>query len=235
VPGVASIGAPQRGPAQGRHVVVLAGGDPLHTPLPRSLPPAAMVIAADSGLALAPSLGLQVDLVVGDLDSVDQEDLADAMAAGTRVERHPADKDRTDLQLALDAAVAAGATCLTVVGAAGGRLDHLLSAMALLADDAYAGCAITALVADAIVTVVRDEVELTGRPGELLSLLPYHGVARGVTTDGLRFPLRDEDLAAGSSRGVSNEFAAPTAHVRLRDGVLLAVQPGELAPPPDGD
>jgi thiamine pyrophosphokinase len=232
---VASFGAQQRGPAPGGHVVVLAGGEPLDAPLPRPLRPAAMVIAADSGLALAPSLGLQVDLVVGDLDSVGPAALADAVAAGTRVERHPVDKDRTDLQIALDTAVASGARCLTVVGAAGGRLDHLLGAMALLADDAYAGCTVTALVADAVVTVVRDEAELSGQPGELISLLPYHGAARGVTTDGLRFPLRDEDLAAGSSRGVSNEFAAPSAHVRLRGGVLLAVQPGELAPPPDGD
>jgi thiamine pyrophosphokinase len=74
--------------------------------------------------------------------------------------------------------------------------------------------------------VVRDEVALPGEPGALVSLLPLHGAARGVTTSGLLYPLDDEDLEPGTSRGVSNEWAAEVASVRVRSGVLVVVDPG---------
>lgn len=221
-----SSGTAERAPA--RDVVVLTGGDPVAPGLAGRLPADAFVVAADSGLAAADVLGLHVDLVVGDMDSVDPARLAAAEAAGTRVERHPAAKDDTDLAIAMDAAVGRGATRLTVVGGDGGRLDHLLAGALLLASDAYADVEVVAYPGPATVTVVRHEATLRGRPGELVSLLAVHGPARGVVTDGLLYPLAGEDLAPGSTRGVSNELTRPTADVRLATGVLLAVQPGEL-------
>jgi thiamine pyrophosphokinase len=220
---------PVAGPV--REVVVLAGGEPVDPALAPLLPAGAVVIAADSGLAAADVLGLRADLLVGDLDSVDADQLAAAEAAGVRIEAHPVAKDATDLALALDAAVALGAQRITVVGGAGGRLDHLLAGALLLASDAYAGVEVVARTGAATLTVVRGSATLYGRPGELVSLLAVHGPARGVVTVGLRYPLADEDLAPGSTRGVSNELTRPTAHVRLRSGVLLAVQPGELGHP----
>jgi thiamine pyrophosphokinase len=65
-----------------------------------------------------------------------------------------------------------------------------------------------------------------------VSLLPVHGPARGVTTEGLLYPLAGEDLEPGTTRGVSNEMTAAEALVRVRDGVLLAVRPGPVADPP---
>jgi thiamine pyrophosphokinase len=207
-------------------VVVLTGGDPVDPAQTPPLPAGARVVAADSGLAAAEALGLTVDVVVGDMDSVAPARLAAAEAAGARVERHPAAKDATDLALAMDVALALGARRLTVVGGDGGRLDHLLGNALLLAADDYAAADVVAHLGAATITVVRGEATLFGRRGELVSLLAVHGPAHGITTDGLLYPLRDETLAPGSSRGVSNELARPTAHVRLRSGVLLAVQPG---------
>ena len=63
-------------------------------------------------------------------------------------------------------------------------------------------------------------------PGELVSLLPVHGAAERVTTEGLAYPLRAETLEAGTTRGVSNVFATETARVSLDRGVLLAIRPG---------
>jgi thiamine pyrophosphokinase len=68
---------------------------------------------------------------------------------------------------------------------------------------------------------------LHGAPGDLVSLVPVHGPATGVTTEGLRYPLRGEDLVPGSTRGVSNVLLGTEAVVRLETGVLLAVQPGK--------
>jgi thiamine pyrophosphokinase len=172
-----------------------------------------------------------VDLVVGDLDSVDVDALAAARAAGSEVEAHPAEKDQTDLELALDAALARGARRVTVVGGGGGRLDHLLANLTLLAAPRYTGAVIDAWAGTAAVRVVRDEAELEGRLGELVSLVPLGGPVRGIRTEGLRYALDDEDLEPGTSRGVSNELAAARARVTLRSGTLLAIRPDALVPP----
>jgi thiamine pyrophosphokinase len=202
--------------------IVFAGGDAPAPPAPSVVD---VVIAADSGLQHAQALELSVDLVVGDLDSVDPAALEAAVADGAAVERHPAAKDATDLELALDAALARGATSLQVLGVGGGRLDHFLANVLLLASPRYADATIDARVGDAQIKVVHDRAELAGEPGGLCSLLPLGGPAVGVVTDGLRYPLRRETLPPGTTRGVSNEFLTGRASVSVEAGVLLAVVP----------
>jgi thiamine pyrophosphokinase len=212
-------------------VVVLVGGDPVEADARRPLPAGATVIAADSGLAAAAVLGLDVDRVVGDLDSVAASDLAAAEEAGVPIDRHPVAKDRTDLAIALDATLMYAPARVFAVGGAGGRLDHLLGNAQVLASDAYRDLRITWHVGRATITVIRHHAELVGTPDELVSLLPVHGAAVGVTTHGLRFPLHNEDLPAGTTRGISNQFVEDRAHIQVSRGVVLAVQPGELGPP----
>lgn len=203
-------------------VYVFAGGDP---PRAAAVPAGATVVAADAGLDHALALGLDVAVAVGDFDSVSAEGLAAAERAGTRIERHPVEKDATDLELALDAAVALGARRICVVGGAGGRLDHLLGGLLLLCADAYAGVELDALLDGASAHVVRTHRRFHGTPGETVSLFALHGPARGVTTEGLAYPLRAETLAPGSTRGVSNVFAEADASVAVEDGVVLVVRP----------
>lgn len=129
--------------------------------------------------------------------------------AGVRIERHPAAKDATDVELALDAAMAFGPRRIVLVGDAGGRLDHLLGLLYLLGADAYAAVEVDAILGPATIHVVRRERLLVGEAGELVSLLALHGPAGGVVTEGLVYPLRGETLAAGSSRGLSlSEFVS---------------------------
>ncbi len=213
------------GPPGARDVaaLVFAGGDPPGAA--DLLADVDLVVAADSGLELALALGVDVDVVVGDLDSVDPGALDRAVAGGAVVEAHPTEKDATDLELALDAAVARGATTVRVLGAHGGRFDHYLANVLLLAAPRFAAVRIDAKVGDAHVTVVRDRADLSGAPGTLCSLLPLGGPAVGVTTHELRYPLRHETLEPGSTRGVSNEFLGTEAAVSLDTGVLLAIVP----------
>jgi thiamine pyrophosphokinase len=213
--------------------VVITGGDPPDAAVVGRLPSPAYVIAADSGLDHAAALGLPVDHAVGDFDSVSPAARAAAEAAGIPVEVHPAAKDATDLELALDTAVRTGAARIVVVGGSGGRLDHLLATAFLLAAPAYARLDVSAFLGAATVHVVRRSLTMTGRPGELLTLLPLHGIATGVTTVGLRYPLAGEDLRPGSTRGVSNEFTETRADVRLTGGVLIAVRPGDAGTAPE--
>jgi thiamine pyrophosphokinase len=207
-------------------VVVVASG-----PGPAvAVPDGGTVVAADGGLERAAALGLEVDVVVGDLDSVSSAALARAEAAGTRIVRHPVAKDATDLELALDEALALGARRVLVIASAGGRLDHLAASLLLLGAERYAELELDALVGDALVHVVRSARTLRGTPGELLTLLPLGDGAEGVTTSGLEYPLDGETLGPGSTRGVSNVFTSAEARVTLAEGILLAIRPRETTP-----
>jgi len=212
----------------GSVAIVFAGGDPPHQAIHDRLPAPEVVVAADSGLDHARAWGLHVDVVVGDLDSVDPIGLDAATNDGTAVELHPANKDETDLELAIVSAVAHGAQHVIVVGGYGGRLDHFLANLELLASPRFRELRVEAWVGGAHVTVAHEHAELRGPLQSLCSLLALGGIARGVTTAGLRYPLHDDDLLPGSTRGVSNELVEPVATVSLRAGVVLAIQPHAL-------
>lgn len=213
-----------------RVVVVFAGGEPVAPPVSWVAMPAfddALVVAADAGVHLADAMGLRVDVVVGDMDSITADALHRADAAGARIERHPVDKDATDLEIALEVALREGASRIVVVGGAGGRLDHLLANVALLASARFASTTIEACVGPAWVGVVHGggpALAFTGAPGETVSLIPAGGDARNVVTEGLRYPLRGDDLRAGSTRGVSNVVDTGPVSVRLGAGTLVVVR-----------
>lgn len=216
-----------------RTVVVVAGGGRAH-PDPSELTDAVAVVAADIGVAEARRLGLHVDLLVGDLDSASLDDVRWVEEAGGAVIRHPRDKDATDLELALDEALVLHAQRIVVVCGAEGRVDHTIGNALILGSERYAGVRIDGWFGHAMVHVVRGRRTLSGRPGELLSLFALGGAARGVTTDGLRWPLADAVLTPGSGWGVSNEFVGSTAVVEIAEGVALAVRPDPRGDGKDG-
>jgi thiamine pyrophosphokinase len=202
--------------------VVVAAGDGPQVDVPAG----SVVIAADGGLERARALGLEVAVAIGDFDSASSDVLFAAEQSGTRIIRHPTAKDATDLELAIDEALALGAERVLVVASAGGRLDHLVGVLLLLGAERYRAIEIDALVGEAAVAVVRGSRALRDVPGSLLTLLPLHGTAHGVTTSGLEYPLTNETLEFGSTRGVSNVFVAAEATVTVERGVLIAIRPG---------
>lgn len=185
-----------------------------------------LVIAADGGARHAAALAQTIDLWVGDGDSLDPADLAALEAAGVPIRRSPADKDESDAELAILAAVAAGVRRLTILGALGGaRLDHALANVWLLAHPAAAGCDVRLIDAAARVRLVgRGHADLGGRVGDLISLLPFGGDAGGLTTSGLRYPLRSGTLSSGPSRGLSNVREEAAASLTVGFGRLLVVE-----------
>ena len=200
--------------------IVVAGGSVSRR---RPLPEAEFVIAADSGLDRAEELGLRVDLVVGDFDSVRTETLAAAAARGVAIERFAAAKDKTDLELALDRALDRRSTRVLLLAVEGGRVDHAIANVLLLANDRYAGIEIDAWTDDATISVVRGRRQFAWNVGDTVSLLAVGPTARGVKTQGLTYPLNDEVLTLGSSRGVSNVVADDSVVIELDSGVLLVI------------
>lgn len=193
--------------------------------LRRLVAAADLVIGADGGGAHLLALGLRADWLIGDFDSLDADALADFVAAGARVERHPPAKDATDLELALQLARREGATRIRIVAALGGRHDQALANLLLLAEESLAGLDLALLDGAETLRVLRGPGALTlaGVPGDTLSILPIGGDAIGVTLGGLTYPLQAARLPLGTSRGVSNVFAAPIATIALESGALVVV------------
>jgi thiamine pyrophosphokinase len=198
-----------------------------------------LVIAADGGARNADPLGVAIDVWVGDGDSIDAAALGALAAAGVPLERSRQDKDESDTELAIRAALRRGATGLIIIGALGGaRIDHSLANVGLLALPELADRPAALIDARSRITLIRApgpggapvRRSLIGRQGDLISLLPMGPGVVGVTTAGLAYPLIDEPLPEGPARGLSNVRAAPEASVVVRGGLLLVVEsPARLA------
>ena len=206
-------------------VIVFAGGDPIPPSAVLDLPADTFVIAADSGLDRAREAGFRIDLLVGDLDSISSDGRQEAELHRTKIERHPVYKDATDMELALQAARKQGARKVIVIGGHGGRQDHYLANALLLPSPAFADLDIEWRAGRARLYAVHRGLTLAGKVGASVSLLAVGGAVQGVTTEGLRWNLKGEDLEAGSTRGVSNEFKAETASIDVDAGTLLVVVP----------
>lgn len=180
------------------------------------------VVAADAGAATALQFGLQPDVIVGDLDSIEPSTLS--RLRDVPVEKHSPDKDSTDGQLAIERALRFHPTELVLVGFLGPpRLDQWLSNILLL----------TRVTTPSVLldehneaTLLRPGHDQVWRPerGEVISLIPLGGDVRGVATRGLKWPLHGETLRLGDTRGVSNEPTEDEVHVSVEAGLLLVTR-----------
>ncbi|MCJ7569487.1 MAG: thiamine diphosphokinase [Anaerolineales bacterium] len=183
-----------------------------------------LVIAADGGSRHASTLGLHIDLIVGDLDSIEDAQRESLRAQGTQFEHFKAEKDETDLELALLRAVEQGAAEIAVVGIVGDRLDMVLANIHLLTLEALSPIRAEIWLGRQTAWLIRPPgEEFEGAPGDTLSLIPLKGDAIGVTTNGLAYPLRRKTLFFGPARGVSNVMEREVCRVDLEAGILLAV------------
>lgn len=217
----------KRQPTASRRALIFAAGDLNDGPAVRvalEYAPQAAIIAADGGARLAERCGLRPDLIVGDLDSLSGEEADRFAAQGATIERVTPHKDETDLELALLAAAARGATWIRAIGATGDRLDQTLAAVHMLLMPQLDGRDARLVAGRQTLWVVGPgEHALDGAPGDTISLIPLAGDARGVRTEALEYPLRGETLVMGAARGVSNVMAASRAGVALESGLLVVV------------
>ena len=200
--------------------LIFAGGDPLPSWLVNELPESGLVVAADGGYDQAVRLGFRVDVLVGDMDSI----VSTGLPQHVLVERHPVDKDASDLELALELVCREHPDRVVVAGGAGGRLDHELANAGLLCSPRWEPIEeIDWLSSRGSGHVVRGRRILHGDQGETVTLVPFGGDAVGVSTKGLKWELRDETLPAGTTRGVSNVLNGPVVEIAVTSGCLLAL------------
>jgi thiamine pyrophosphokinase len=215
----------------GTTAIVVLGGTPPTRAIRQQIPAHELVIAADSGLHGAIDLGLRVNVVIGDMDSVDKAVLAAVEANGTTVTQLPRDKDSTDAELALLKAVEMGATKIVLITKGGGRLDHELGVFAVLQNPGLRQCTIQALWDNSMLHLIHGpaSVTITGKQGSNVGLIAAGGEASGITTTGLKWTLTNETLAPHSSRGISNQLIEESAVILLQEGSLFVVQSSVLS------
>jgi len=184
-----------------------------------------LLIAADGGARHCLELGLSPQVVIGDMDSLTAEELGTLESGGSQIIRHPAHKDFTDLELALSYAVERGADPILVYGALGARWDQTLANLLLPAAVEFTAARIRLIDGAQEIQLLRggESLEITGSPGDTVSLVPVAGDASGITTEGLEYRLLDGNLVFGSTRGISNVLIAGRATVSLREGLLVCI------------
>ena len=181
------------------------------------------LIAADGGARHLLAMERFPDLLIGDLDSLTPSEVAYMQANGSQIERLPTDKDWTDLELALEAALQRGFHHIRLAGALGGRIDHTLGNLFLLTHPKAAAVDVCLEDGSEELLLVTGEITLQGQPGDRVSLVPLDETVRGVSTHNLQWPLKDETLYRRATRGISNLMTAPTAKISARTGALLCI------------
>jgi thiamine pyrophosphokinase len=207
--------------------LIFANGRTHDGPVPRRIlaeTTDALVIAADGGVRVAQDYAVPVQVVIGDMDSVDEGALDRLRAAGTEILRYPVEKDETDLELALLWAREQGASWIRIFGGMGGRLDQTLANIYLLALPQLRDCDVRLVShAQEAWLLYPGRHEIRGAAGDTVSLLPFNGAVEAVQTENLYYPLVNETLVFGPARGISNVMESDEAVISFRAGLLLVV------------
>jgi len=179
------------------------------------------IIAADGGTRHVLALGLTPKIIIGDMDSLPAN--FEISKFDDDVILYPQDKNETDLELAIQHALTLNPEQVIILAALGGRLDQTLGNIALISD--LQPSAFDLRLDDGIEEVFfcRDQVQVNGTSGDIVSLIPWQGEVTGVATTGLKWPLQNEILYPQKTRGISNEMLDDTAEVEIRTGLLLVV------------
>ncbi len=184
-----------------------------------------LILCVNGGSAHALDLGLKPDLVIGDLDSLQAADREKIDQMKVQLITSPSEKDKSDLELAVDHAVGLKPDEILIIGALGGkRFDHAFINVLLL--DIPLRQEVPARIVDENqeIFLAREEIVLSGEKGNYLSLFALTDKVCGIVTEGLKYALNNESLYFASTRGLSNELTASQAKISFRSGLLLVVK-----------
>jgi len=181
------------------------------------------IICADGGTRHARSLGITPDLVIGDLDSAEQEAVQKFKQNGVRVETYSHDKNETDLELAIHRALELTPQQIVIIAALGGRLDQTIANITLLSDKRLSTFDVRLDDGVEEVLLCRDQAQIRGQNGDLVSLIPWQGPVSEIQTTNLKWALYKETLYPDRTRGISNEMTDDFASVSIGSGLLLMI------------
>jgi len=207
-----------------QRIVIFANGDLPNLDKARGLLRADdFFICADGGTRHALALGLTPNLVIGDMDSIQKDQWQSLEKAGVAIELFPRDKNETDLELAITKAIEFKPVEIVIVAALGGRLDQTFGNIALLTDSRLATFDVVLDDGTEEMFICRNQVQVHGRSGDIVSLIPWGNSVHGIQTQGLKWALNNEMLHPDKTRGISNEMLGETASIHIASGNLLMI------------
>lgn len=208
--------------------LIFANGDPADGEMVQKVfkeANGATIIAADGGARIAVYFGFDVDVVLGDMDSLSVREIQYLEHHGATFHRYPPEKDETDLEIALKWAADQGFDWIRVVGGTGRRFDQEIANTYLLALPGLATLDVALVAVNQTIHVLRPGTHtIQGQADDTLSLIPLRGDVTEVSTEGLKYALQQETLHFGRARGVSNVMLEETATITLETGLLLMVR-----------
>ncbi len=193
--------------------------------IPKTLPAIGkdtLIITADGGLKHAQTWGLIPHVLLGDFDSLDLNQLEFDLSQ-TKIEKFPRDKDKTDLELAVDYALAHGIKAITFVGAWGSRIDHSLGNLELLYRLGKKHTTASIITAESEIHLVNYHLQLELPLGTVVSLIPLSEVVVGVSTSGLHYQLANQEIRKGSTWTISNKTKEKCIQISCESGILLLI------------
>lgn len=184
-----------------------------------------LIIAADGGLNHCKAWNIKPHVIVGDMDSVDPLMLTAYENQGAEIIRYPSQKNKTDLELAVQAAADRDVQEVVILGALGERWDMTMANLLILTAPLFIDMNVRVLDngLEVICLLGHTIRMLEGQPGNTMSLLPIAGPAVGVTLKGFEYPLVKKTLPMGTTRGISNIFKREITEIEIESGVLLVV------------
>lgn len=205
-------------------LIVLGGDAPGAEFLKEQVSQADVIVAADGGAQALAHIGVRPDVLLGDMDSLGEGLAQELEQAGVPVLRCAPEKDFTDGQMAVDWALDKGATDITLLGALGGRLDHLLGNVALLLRAARGGAHCEMRDERTRAWAATGLTDIQGDVGDTVSLLPLAGDASARYLSGLQYGTQEPlALPADMPIGVSNVLTAQRARVDITRWALIVV------------
>ena len=209
-----------------KRIVIIANGDLEDLGFYREfLEDDDLILCANGGTKHALAMGLKPEVIIGDLDSLHHEDRQKLKEADSKFIEHSSEKDKSDLELAMDYAVGIQPREIIIIGALGGRrADHAFINLLLLYVPFQAGIPARIIDENQEIFLAEKETIINGAVGDYVSLFPQTANVCGVVTVGLKYPLNGETLYFASTRGLSNEMIAPQARISFKSGLLLVVK-----------
>ena len=203
-------------------IIIFANGNLPNLEKARALiRPEDFILCADGGTRHALALGLTPNIVIGDLDSVTDEERRKMKEWGVAVIEFSRDKNETDLELAINHALTLNPESIFILAALGGRMDQTLANIALLSNSSLVTRNLKITDGVEEIFFCRDQAKVEGRSGDIVSLIPWQGEVTGVFTENMRWHLHHETLYPDKTRGISNEMTAEIATVSITSGLLL--------------
>ncbi len=185
-----------------------------------------LIIAADGGANHCHNLGITPDIIIGDFDSIQPDVFNQYQTRDIEIVRYPRRKDASDLELSLEEAVKRGGDTISLMGALGGRWDMSLANILLASGKKFRNKKVSLYDNNCSMSILEPNVhhQISGTPGDRISLLPLHGNVYGVTLKSFEYPLDNHTIESGSSLGVSNVLTSTQADVIHTNGILLCIQ-----------